>query len=239
MPDRVNSYGQPIGPAVPDWQPRPWPPRTPMTGRHCRIEPVDPDRDAADLFEAYAAAPDDRDWTYLSSDRPTSLDACRAYLTGLAESVDPFHHTITDIATGRAVGTASLMRIDPGNGVIEIGWINLSRRLQRTVASTEAMFLFMSRAFDELGYRRYEWKCDSRNAPSRAAAIRLGFQFEGIFRQAAVTKGRSRDTAWYSILDGEWPALRRGLEAWLRPENFDADGLQVERLADCLVRARG
>jgi RimJ/RimL family protein N-acetyltransferase len=238
MPDRLNTYGQPIGPALPDWQPRPRPPSTPMVGRFCRIEPVDPDRDAAGLFEAYAEAPDDRDWTYLASERPSSHEACRAYLEGLAATDDPFHHTITDLATGGPVGTAALMRIDAGNGVIEIGWINSSRRLQRTVASTEAMFLFMTRVFDELGYRRYEWKCDSRNAPSRAAAARLGFQFEGIFRQAAVAKGRTRDTAWFSIIDGEWPALRRGFEAWLRPENFDAQGRQVERLGDCLARSR-
>jgi RimJ/RimL family protein N-acetyltransferase len=238
MPDRMNAYGQPIGPDVPGWTARPSPPRTPMVGRHCRIDPVDPERDTDALFEAYAEAPDDRDWTYLAADRPATPEACRAHLEGLAASADPFQHTITDLATGRPVGTAALMRIDTANGVIEIGWINSSRRLQRRVASTESMFLFMTRVFDELGYRRYEWKCDSRNAPSRAAALRLGFQFEGIFRQAAVTKGRSRDTAWFSILDSEWPALRRGYEAWLRPENFDADGRQVERLADCIARSR-
>ena len=160
MPDRVNAYGQPIGPAVPDWQPRAWPPSTPMVGRFCRIEPVDVDRDAG-LFEAYAEAPDDRDWTYLSNERPSTPEAFRTYLAGIAASADPFHHTITDLATGGPVGTAALMRIDPANGVIEIGCINSSRRLQRTVASTEAMFLLMTRVFDELGYRRYEWKCDS------------------------------------------------------------------------------
>jgi RimJ/RimL family protein N-acetyltransferase len=238
MPDRLNAYGQPIGPDVPGWEARPWPPRTAMVGRHCRIDPVDPARDAADLFEAYAEAPDDRDWTYLATERPATPAAFRTHLDGLAQSADPFHHTITDLATGRPVGTAALMRIDPANGVIEIGWINSTRRLQRTVASTEAMFLFMARVFDELGYRRYEWKCDSRNAPSRAAAARLGFQFEGIFRQAAVAKGRSRDTAWFSILDGEWPALRGAYEAWLRPGNFDAEGRQVERLADLIARSR-
>ena len=210
-----------------------------MVGRRCRIEPVDPARDAAGLFEAYAEAPDDRDWTYIATERPATLEACRAHLERLAETGDPFHHTITDLATGRPVGTAALMRIDQANGVIEIGWINSTRRLQRTVASTESMFLFMSRVFDELGYRRYEWKCDSRNAPSRAAAARLGFQFEGVFRQAAVAKGRSRDTAWFSILDREWPALRGAFEAWLRPENFDADGRQRERLGDLIGRARG
>jgi len=239
VPDRLNAYGQPIGPDVPGWTPRPWPPRTPMIGRHCVIGPVDPERDAAALFEAYAEAPDDRDWTYLATERPATLEAFRAHLERLVTTADPFHHTITDLATGGPVGTAALMRVDAGNGVIEIGWINSTRRLQRTVASTEAMFLFMTRVFDELGYRRYEWKCDSRNAPSRAAAERLGFQFEGIFRQAAVAKGRSRDTAWFSILDSEWPVLRQAYEAWLRPENFDAEGRQRERLADCIARSRG
>jgi RimJ/RimL family protein N-acetyltransferase len=239
MPDPLNAYGQPIGPDVPGWETRPLPPRTAIIGRHCRIDPVDPDRDAEGLFEAYADAPDGRDWTYLPKERPDTFEALRDHLVGLAGTADPLHHTITDLATGRPVGTAALMRIDPANGVIEIGWINSSPRLQRTVASTESMFLFMSRVFDELGYRRYEWKCDSRNAPSRAAATRLGFQFEGIFRQAAVTKGRNRDTVWFSILDSEWPALRRGFEAWLEPGNFDTQGRQVERLGDLLARSRG
>jgi RimJ/RimL family protein N-acetyltransferase len=238
MPDRLNAFGQPIGPDVPGWEARPWPPRTAMVGRHCRIDPVDPARDADALFEAYIEAPDDRDWTYLANERPATLEAFRVYADGLAATADPFHHTISDLATGRPVGTAALMRIDPANGVIEIGWINSTRRLQRTVASTEAMFLFMTRVFDELGFRRYEWKCDSRNAPSRATAARLGFVFEGIFRQALVTKGRSRDPAWFSIIDAEWPALRRGYEAWLAPGNFDAEGRQIQRLADCLDRSR-
>jgi RimJ/RimL family protein N-acetyltransferase len=131
------------------------------------------------------------------------------------------------------------MRIDRANGVIEVGNINYSPLLQRKPAATEAMFLMMRRAFDELGYRRYEWKCDSLNAPSRAAALRLGFQYEGLFRQAAIYKGRSRDTTWFSIIDSEWPALRSAYEQWLAPENFDAAGRQQRKLSDLIAAARG
>jgi RimJ/RimL family protein N-acetyltransferase len=130
------------------------------------------------------------------------------------------------------------MRIDPSHGVIEVGNINYSPLLQRKPAATEAMYLMMRRVFDELGYRRYEWKCDSLNAPSRAAAQRLGFQFEGIFRQAVVNKGRNRDTAWYSIIDSEWPALKQAFEQWLAPENFDAAGKQKRPLSAFIAAAR-
>jgi RimJ/RimL family protein N-acetyltransferase len=145
---------------------------------------------------------------------------------------DPLFHAILDGGTGRAVGVASYLRIDPPVGVIEVGHINYSPALQGTTAATEAMYLMMRRVFDELGYRRYEWKCDALNAPSRAAAERLGFVFEGIFRQATIYKGRNRDTAWYSIVDGEWPRLRDAFERWLDPANFDAQGRQRQRLSE-------
>ena len=148
------------------------------------------------------------------------------------------HHTIVDLETGKPVGTAALMRIDATHGVIEVGHITYSPKLQRSRAATEAMYLMMRRAFDELGYRRYEWKCDDNNLRSRAAALRYGFTFEGIFRQAIVYKGRSRDTAWYSIVDNEWPAIRRGFERWLDPDNFDAAGTQKEKLSDMIRQAR-
>ncbi len=157
----------------------------------------------------------------------------------MPSSDDPLFHTIVDLATGKAVGVATFMRIDRAHGVIEVGNINYSPLLQRTPAATEAMFLMMRRVFDELGYRRYEWKCDSLNAPSRAAALRLGFQFEGIFRQAVVYKGRNRDTAWFSMIDSEWPALKRAYEQWLAPENFDAEGRQPRKLAEFIAAARG
>jgi RimJ/RimL family protein N-acetyltransferase len=156
----------------------------------------------------------------------------------MAKSDDPLFHTIVDASTGKAVGVATFMRVDRTHGVIEVGNINYSPLLQRTPAATEAMFLMMRRAFDELGYRRYEWKCDSLNAPSRAAALRLGFQYEGLFRQAVVYKQRNRDTAWFSMIDSEWPVLQRAYEQWLAPANFDAGGRQRQNLADLISKAR-
>jgi RimJ/RimL family protein N-acetyltransferase len=211
---------------------RPRPPRTDMAGRYCRLEPVSVQRHEKDLFAAYMAAPDGRDWTYLFSDRPASESDFNAYLAKLEKSEDPLHFAIVDSATNRAIGTAALMRIEPAHGVIEVGSITFSPLLKKTRAATESMYLMMRRAFDELGYRRYEWKCDSLNAPSRAAALRYGFTFEGIFRQAIVYKGRSRDTAWFSITDTEWPRIRAAFEAWLAPGNFNADGRQKRSLSD-------
>ena len=231
MNGRVNDFGQPIGPALPDWTPRPYPPRTPMEGRTCRVVPLDAEAHAAGLFAAFSAAPDQRNWTYLPDEMPESEAAFRERLAARAASRDPLFHAILDRASGEPLGIASYLRIDPANGVIEVGHLHFGPRLQRTPASTEAMALMMARAFDELGYRRYEWKCDSLNAPSRAAALRLGFTFEGIFRNATVVKGRSRDTAWYAITDADWPKVRAGFEAWLEPANFDADGRQRRGLA--------
>jgi RimJ/RimL family protein N-acetyltransferase len=229
---RQNRYGQPIGEPVPGWTPRSRPPRTAMEGRFCRVEPLDPARHAGDLFEAYHLAPDDRAWTYLpSEERPTDPASFQEYLAAEAAKDDPLHVAIIDKSSGRAVGACAYLRIAPEHGVIEIGYIAWSPLLQRRPASTEAMYLMMRRAFDELGYRRYEWKCDSLNAPSRAAAERYGFRFEGIFRQAVVTKGRNRDTAWYSIIDSEWPVISQAFETWLAPENFDDQGKQRRGLA--------
>lgn len=204
-----------------------------MVGRYCRLEPVDADHHEKDLFAAYMEAPDARDWTYLSQERPERPEDFHTYLRNLQNSPDPLHFTIIAAETNKPVGTAALMRIEPTHGVIEVGCITFSPRLKQTRAATESMFLMMRRSFDELGYRRYEWKCDSLNAPSRAAAARYGFKFEGIFRNAIVYKGRSRDTAWHSITRDEWPGVRAGFEAWLEPGNFNADGTQKRRLADC------
>jgi RimJ/RimL family protein N-acetyltransferase len=225
-----NELGQPIGAPLPDWSTRPWPPRAAMQGRFCRIEPLDPDRHAGDLFEANSEDLDRRNWTYLPHGPYPSFDGYRDYLTAASVRDDPQVHAIIDASRGRAVGVASLMRIDPAAGVIEIGGINYSPRLQRRPAATEAMYLLMRRVFEELGYRRYEWKCDSLNAPSRAAAQRLGFRYEGLFRQATVYKGRNRDTAWFSIINTEWPALREAFERWLDHKNFDANGSQQRSL---------
>jgi len=231
MTDHVNHLGQPIGFPLPGWTARPRPPRTAMEGRLCRVEPIDVDRHAADLHTANLEDKDGRNWTYLAYGPYQRLEDYRDWMRTTCLGDDPFFHAIIDKATGRAMGVASLMRIDPGPGVIEVGHINYSPALQRTAAATEAMFLMMRRVFDELGYRRYEWKCDALNAPSRAAALRLGFQFEGIFQQATVYKSRNRDTAWYAITDRAWPALRAGYERWLDPANFDAAGRQRQKLS--------
>ena len=227
---RTNEFGQPIGAELAGWTARPRPPRTPMTGRYCRVEPLDA-RHADDLFDAWNEAPDGRDWTYKFGERPADLAACRAWVEKEATNPDPMQFAIVDTVTGTAVGTATLMRIDPANGVIEVGGISYSPRLKRTRAGTEAMYLMMRRVFDELGYRRYEWKCDDLNLASRAAALRYGFTYEGTFRQAIAYKGRSRDTAWFSIIDSEWPRVRAALEGWLADDNFDADGRQRRTLA--------
>ena len=230
MVTRLNQYGQPIGAAMDGWSVRPRPPRTDMLGRYCRLEPVNVERHAADLFAAYMEAPDDRDWTYLSFERPRTPEEFGSHLAKLHKSEDPLHFAIVDADTHKAVGTAAFMRIEPAHGVIEVGSITFSPRLKRTRAATEAMYLMMSRAFDELGYRRYEWKCDTLHAPSRSAARRYGFTFEGIFRNAIVYKGRSRDTAWHSITQQEWPRIRDAFQAWLDPANFDAQGNQKRPL---------
>ena len=232
MTTRTNAFGQPIGVPVANWSERARPPRSPMVGRHCRLEPLDVERHAADLFEAYAEAGDDRDWTYVTRHRPASLDAFREEIASLAATPDPMNFAVVDLTCGRAVGTIALMRIDPAHGVIEVGGVIYSPRMQRRPTGTEAIYLLGRRVFDELGYRRFEWKCDSLNARSMAAARRYGFTFEGIFRQAFVYHGRSRDTAWFSMLDSEWPRARAALERWLDPDNFDQQGRQRRSLAE-------
>jgi RimJ/RimL family protein N-acetyltransferase len=204
-----------------------------MEGRYCRVEPVDPARDAADLHGAYQLDKEGRNWTYLPYGPFVRFEDYRDWLERAAASDDPFVHCIVEQQSGRALGVASYMRVDTAAGVIEVGGINYAPPLQRTPAATEAMYLMMCRVFDELGYRRYEWKCDSLNAPSRAAAQRLGFQYEGMFRQATVYKARNRDTCWFSILDSEWPALKARFERWLHPDNFDAQEHQKRNLASC------
>jgi RimJ/RimL family protein N-acetyltransferase len=202
-----------------------------MAGRFCRLEAFDPDRHAAALYAAYCEDSDDRLWTYLSAGPFPDAGAYRAWMEKNFTGDDPLCFTILDPAGGEPAGTASYMRIDRGAGSIEVGSITYAPRLQKTAAATEAMYLMMRRAFDELGYRRYEWNCDALNAASRAAAERLGFTYEGLFRQATVYKQRNRDTAWFSIIDSEWPVRRAALEAWLDPANFDADGVQKQSLA--------
>ncbi len=231
MGNLVNDLGQPIGFALPQWQ-RPAPPsREPMAGRFCRLEPLDPARHAGDLFRANALDADARPWTYLPYGPFERFEAYLEWMHAVCLGDDPLFFAILDAAGAQAIGVASYLRIDPRNGSIEVGHLRFSSLLQRTPAATEAMYLMMQRAFG-LGYRRYEWKCDALNAPSRAAARRLGLSFEGVFRQATVYKGRNRDTAWFAAIDRDWPALDRAFRQWLEPGNFDAQGRQRSRLSD-------
>ena len=222
-----NHLGQTIGEAL-DWSGATPPPRVVLQGQHCRIEPLNPAH-ADDLFAATQADPDGRNWTYLFEAPISNLADFKAWTAKASTSEDPLFHAIISLETGKAVGYATYMRVVPVMGVIEIGNIHMSPALQGTRASTEAMYLLMKQAF-ALGYRRYEWKCDSLNAPSRRAAKRLGFTFEGIFRQALVYKGRNRDTAWFSVVDSDWPVLEQAFEAWLSPSNFDKSGNQINKL---------
>ncbi len=241
MGPTVNDLGQPVGFPLPGWAPPPVPPREPMEGRLCRLEPLDPDRHAAVLFEADAADADGRSWTYLAYGPFRDLPSYRAWMSATCLGNDPLFFAVIDKADGRPAGLVSYLRIAPTAGSIEVGHLHYSPRLQRGPAATEAMYLMMKRAF-ELGYRRYEWKCDALNAPSRAAAQRLGLSFEGVFRQASVYKGRSRDTAWYAAIDAEWPELRQAFLAWLDPANFDGAGRQRTRLSDLtgpILKRRG
>lgn len=239
MTDTVNHLRQPIGFPLAGWTARRRPPRSAIEGRYCRVEPIDPDRHTADLHAANLQDTAGANWTYLAYGPFERLDDYRDWLTKTCLGDDPLFHAVVDVATGRAVGVASYLRIDEPAGVIEVGHINYAPPLQRTPAGTEAMYLMMRRVFDELGYRRYEWKCDALNARSRAAAERLGFRFEGIFRQAAVYKNRNRDTAWYSIVDREWPTLKAAFERWLSPENFDSAGGQRQSLARLTAPSAG
>lgn len=227
----VNHLGQPIGPPLPGWQPPPHPLRETLAGRYCRLEPLDIERHSAALFEANSADREGRLWTYMPYGPFATLADYRAWMAGKCLGDDPLFFAIIDLADDSAAGVASYLRIMPAAGSIEVGHLLFAPRMQRRPAATEAMYLMMRQAF-ELGYRRYEWKCDSLNAASRAAAQRLGLLFEGIFRNATVYKGRSRDTAWYAAIDSQWPALRAAFEQWLDPSNFDANGRQQARLSE-------
>jgi RimJ/RimL family protein N-acetyltransferase len=227
--ERTNEYGQPIGFALPDWQAPPFPPHATLTGASCRLEPLQSARHAHDLWQAQAEDPTSARWTYLFNGPFDDEAALEKWMTGAQASRDPQFYAI--VVDERASGLAAYMRIEPKHGVIEIGNIYYSPRLSQTRAATEAMYLFMANAF-ELGYRRFEWKCDSRNLPSRAAASRYGFTYEGMFRQAIVYKNRNRDTAWFSVIDADWNAgLKAAYLQWLAPENFDAAGRQRSALS--------
>ena len=233
---RVNEFGQPIGEDVLNWQPAQFPTRDPMEGSFVRLVPVEPEKHSQGLLDAYSHRGDGRDWTYIPRALPGTIEETRKWTADLQKSEDPFFFAIEDKATGKPVGTASYLRMKPADGVIEVGYIIFSPLMQKKPSSTEVMYLMMRRVFDDWGYRRYEWKCDALNAPSRAAAERLGFTFEGVFRQATMYKGRNRDTAWFSVLDSEWQVVKSAFETWLSPDNFDEFGDQIESLKG--IRAR-
>jgi len=230
MSEIKNELGQPVGFPLTDWQSRQRPPGCSIEGQRCRIEAYDPDRHNSELYKAFAKDSDQSNWTYLPYGPFDQFEAFDYWARESCQGDDPLFHSVIDLKSGKAVGLASYLRINPGMGVIEVGHIHFSPLLQRTTLSTEAMFLMMKRVFDELGYRRYEWKCDALNAPSRKAAKRLGFIFEGIFRQAAIYKNRNRDTAWFAIIDKDWLTIRAGYELWLSPDNFNEEGQQKHSL---------
>jgi RimJ/RimL family protein N-acetyltransferase len=230
MSELRDNSDHPLGAPVPNWRPAQTPPRSAMSGRYCCVEPFDIDAHSAQLHAANAEDRSGESWAYLPYGPFETLHDFQIWADKTCHKDDPLFHTIIDTATNTAVGVASYLRIDPNNGSIEVGHIHYAPALQRTRAATEAMYLMMRRAF-ELGNRRYEWKCNALNAGSRAAAQRLGFSFEGVFRQAAVVKGRNRDTAWYAMVDSEWPTLQTAFERWLDPANFESDGAQRAALS--------
>jgi len=227
----TNHLGQPIGEPVPGWAPRPPPAARTLSGRWCRLEPLDPDRHQEDLYRANHLDEQGHMWTYLPYGPFADRDAYRRWLDQAAGGQDPLFFAIVAGEPARAAGVAAFLRAKPAGGSIEVGHLAFSPALQRTTTATEAMALMMANAFDDLGYRRYEWKCDALNAPSRRAALRLGFVYEGTFRQATVVRGRNRDTAWFSVTDAEWPRVKEAFRRWLEPANFNPDGRQFVSLS--------
>ena len=238
MSQHINGHGQPIGLPLPDWQGAMHPGHEGMQGRYARLAALDPAGHCLDLFEAFSADAPGRIWTYNTIGPFPAARSLRQWAEQASGDDTQPYFAVINQATGKAEGIASFLRIQPAHGVIEIGGITFAPRLQRTRVATEAIYLMMRRALGELGYRRLEWKCDALNAPSRAAAERFGFSFDGVFEQALVYKGRNRDTAWYSLLDRDWPAVERGFKAWLAPGNFGSDGLQLQRLAELIAAER-
>lgn len=223
------SHDRPLGAAVSGWTPPPAPDGEVLKGVYAELAPLSAEAHAALLFRAFAGH--DQVWDYMPYGPFSSASQYHRWVRDHAGKPDPFFFAVRNLETGQWEGVASYLRITPEVGTIEVGHISFSPALQRTRAATEAMYLMMRWAF-EAGYRRYEWKCDALNAASRRAAQRFGFSFEGVFRQAAVVKGRNRDTAWFAVIDKDWPALREAYRAWLDPANFDARGRQRERLGD-------
>ena len=211
------------------YTPRPHPGKAPMAGRFADVVRVDRAH-LRDLYKAFTQPGGERLWDYLPYGPFADYEAFERFAEATYFGEDPCFYSVIDRSSGQALGVLALMRIDRANGVIEVGNICFSPALQRSRIASEAFHLVLRRVFGELGYRRYEWKCNNENAPSHAAARRLGFQYEGLFRQHMVVKGENRDTAWYSIIDGEWPACREAFARWLAADNFDEAGQQKQRL---------
>ncbi|NNE53311.1 MAG: GNAT family N-acetyltransferase [Sulfitobacter sp.] len=236
MKNSIDPQSAPLGAPVKGWTPPPVPDGALLRGHYAELAPLTAEDHAALLYRAYVGQ--DQVWDYMPYGPFHSAALYHRWVRDHAGQPDPFFYAIRNLESAKWEGVASFLRIKPEAGSIEVGHINYSPALQKTRAATEAMYLMMRWAFD-VGYRRYEWKCNALNAASRRAAQRLGLSFEGVFRQAAVVKGRNRDTAWFAAIDSEWPALREAFEAWLSPANFDEEGRQLERLGDLtgLVRA--
>ena len=229
---RMNELGQPIGDALLDFQPGDLPNLERIEGQYVIIERLSKDKHGTDLYEVYGPDSPVDMWTYLFQTPAQSQAEWSQKLDLLLAAQDRFHYAIVDKESGKALGTFALMRIDRNNRVIEVGAVTYSPKLKRTRLATEAQYLLARYVFEELEYRRYEWKCDSLNQPSRRAAERLGFTYEGRFRQAIVYKGRNRDTDWLSMIDTDWPAVKSRLEKWLSPDNFDEKSQQIKALSD-------
>ena len=241
-PVQIRSGIVPTGPSLGeqlDWTPAKPLTRAPLRGSHVLLRPVDAAIDAQPLY-AVSHQPDGDPaiWTYLPDGPYESAEHLRQTLAWAETSKDPLYFTLVRLSDERPLGLASYLRITPAFGVIEIGHIWFGVPLQRTTAATETIYLLARHAFDDLGYRRLEWKCNALNAASRRAAERFGFTFEGVFRKHQVVKGRSRDTSWYAITDDEWPAIRAGFQSWLAPENFDSEGRQIRSLGQLTARSR-
>jgi RimJ/RimL family protein N-acetyltransferase len=221
------------------WTPRERPRRDPLEGRFVRLEPLDAARHGEGLYQASTTPDADERFRWLSEYPPQSREAFQPWLEKAGPSLDPLYFTVIDKDSGKIAGRQTFMRIDAPNGVIEIGAILWNGLVSRKPAATEALYLFARHAFDDLGYRRFEWKCNDRNGPSKRAALRFGFTFEGLFRQHMIVKGENRDTAWFAMLDREWPIVGKAMEMWLDPGNFDKDGIQRKRLEEIREELRG
>lgn len=222
-----------------NWTTRSRPKPMVLEGRFTRLEPVAKDKHGDQLFAAATASDSDQRFRYLPEVTPKDPAQFRPWLDHAQFSEDPLFFAVIDKKTNTAEGRQSLMRIDPANGVIETGHIYWGSKISQTPVTTEAFYLFARYIFDELGYRRFEWKCNNENEPSKRAALRFGMTAEGVFRQAAIVKGKNRDTAWFSLLDHEWPILKRAFEKWLAPNNFDQNGQQIHRLQDLREEENG